>query len=246
MTVPFRSLLAVDLDGTMVGDPAALARLNGELAALRDRVGLAYVTGRNLASVLELIAAEGLLLPDIIIGEVGTTILRGPAWEPEPYWQRLLTQTWSKERVRAAAAFFPALVPQPPSHQGPLKHSFYLEPSQAERTLPLFADALRRQRVRARLVYSSGRELDVLPTRGGKGNALRYVLRQFGLSLSDLFVCGDSGNDWEMLTLGCSAAMVANAQEELRTLPETVYRSRTAYAAGVHEALCHFGWLPQS
>jgi sucrose-6F-phosphate phosphohydrolase len=233
----------MDLDGTMVGDPVALAQLNGELAALRGRIGLAYVTGRGLASTLQLIASEGLLTPDAIVAGVGTAIHHGPAWQPDRSWHRLLSQGWSGERVNAASAFFPALVPQPESHQGLLKRSFYLEAAHAPRTLRLFADALRHHRTRARLVYSSGVDLDVLPTRAGKGNAVRHLVRQWGLSLGDTLVCGDSGNDWEMLSLGCPAAMVANAQPELHALPSSVYRARAPFAAGVHEALHHFGWL---
>jgi sucrose-6F-phosphate phosphohydrolase len=243
VSAPFRSLLAVDLDGTMVGDPVALAELNGELGRLRGHVALAYVTGRHLESTLQLMAETGLLTPDAIVTGVGTAVHHGPAWHSDRGWHRLIAPGWSAERVRAAAAFFPELTPQPTSHQGPFKQSYTLEGPGAARTIASLADAMRRQGLRTRLVYSSGVDLDVVPAKAGKGHAVRYLARSFGLGLADTLVCGDSGNDHEMLSLGGPAAMVANARPELASLPPTVYRARTPYAAGVHEALRHFGWL---
>jgi len=52
-------------------------------------------------------------------------------------------------------------------------------------------------------------------------------------------VCGDSGNDVEMLNLGFPAVLVGNASEEVKNkdwLP-TVYLARSFYAVGIWEGL---------
>jgi hydroxymethylpyrimidine pyrophosphatase-like HAD family hydrolase len=90
-------------------------------------------------------------------------------------------------------------------------------------------------------VYSGGRYLDLLPAGGGKGTAVRYLAARLGLPLEAVLTCGDSGNDREMLTMGCHAATVSNHGPELADLGGALYRARLPYAGGVHEAMQHFG-----
>lgn len=239
-------MLATDLDGTLVGDAASLARLNEEIERQRDRLMLVYVTGRSYFSVQRLMEAQPLLVPDFIIAGVGTSIHQGPSWETDSHWVRRISNCWSAERVRAIASFYPSLLPQAPDNQGPFKCSYLLSEEHAEQTISSLQETLRAQRVSARLIYSSGRDLDILPARAGKGNALRYLATRVGISLSMMLTCGDSGNDRDMLSLGGPAAMMANAQPELVQAPPTgAYRCQQAYAAGILEALAHYGWIPR-
>lgn len=237
------ALLATDLDGTLVGDPVALALLNAELAARRDRLRLVYVTGRSLPSTLALIETEGLLLPDVIVADVGSHVYDGPDWTIDVRWHQRMSRNWSPSRVRAVASFFPELTRQPPDCQTAFKCSYFLNAAVAPWVLPALDDALRWHRVNARVIYSSGRDLDFVPAGSGKGNAVRHVASRLGVPMSDVVTCGDSGNDREMLALGCPAAVVANHQPELLPMPGAIYRARGAYAAGVREALMHYGHL---
>ncbi|HEY9720849.1 MAG TPA: HAD-IIB family hydrolase [Oscillatoriaceae cyanobacterium] len=237
-----RYLLAFDLDGTLVGDPEALARLNADLSARRESWAIAYVTGRRIDSVQRLMSEANLLVPDAIAANVGANLYTGAYMVPDPRWRVQISQGWHADRVHAVAKLFPGLVPQPDDAQSPFKCSYYYDPADVE-TVRQLVDALRRQRIRAKVVTSSGRDLDVLPAGAGKGNAVRYLAASWGVPLDRVFTVGDSGNDLEMLTLGCLAAMVGNAQPELATAPACVYRASGAYALGVREALEHYGWL---
>lgn len=240
-------MLATDLDGTLVGDQEPLTLLNAELSRHRERIMLVYVTGRSFVSVQRLIEAQQLLQPSYIVAGVGTSIHQAPSWETDAQWVRRLGQNWSAERVRAIASFFPTLAPQSPDNQGPFKCSYFLLEEHAEQTIASLHETLRHQRVSARIVYSSGRDLDILPARAGKGNALRYLATRVGISLSMLLTCGDSGNDRDMLSLGGPAAVMANAQPELLAAPPAgAYRCQGAYATGILEALLHYGWLAPS
>lgn len=243
MIVSPRAMLATDLDGTMVGDPASLARLNAAITRRRAGLALVYVTGRTLASTRELIAEAGLLSPDVIISDVGSHIHHGPGWLTDIGWHQRMARGWSPSRVRAVAGFFPSLTRQPPACQTAFKCSYDLDEADAAWVLPELEQAMRWQRVQARMVYSSGRDLDFVPVGGGKGNAVRYLAGRLGLTLDAVVCCGDSGNDLDMLTMGCPAAVVANAQPELAHTAAPVYRAKAAYAAGVHEAMAHFGLL---
>lgn len=239
---PARAMLATDLDGTLVGDRAALARLNQDLARARGDLALVYVTGRVLASAQALIEAEALLRPDAIVAAVGTTFHLAPAWAEDPAWARRMAVGWDAAAVDAAAAALPALVPQPAAVLGPFKRSFWVAPDAVRAAVSALAHALARRGARARFVYSSDRDLDVLPIRGGKGVATLYAAARLGVAPERVVACGDSGNDVDLLGVGGQAALVANAGADLvRHAPRGAYLARAPYAGGVHEALRHFG-----
>jgi sucrose-6F-phosphate phosphohydrolase len=242
VTLVRQRLLATDLDGTLVGDRAALEALCGVLAPWRGTWRLAYVTGRSLASAQELARLEGLPDPDAWITDVGTAICDANG-RPDLRWAAALRTGWDRERVVRVAGAWPGVRPQPPACQGPYKVSFYVDPAAAT-TLPALAATLAGAGQPTRLVYSSGRDLDLLPPRAGKGAALAYLARRWGLASSQVMACGDSGNDLDMLAHGGPAVAVGNSQAELLSrLPGDVYRARGSYAAGILEALLHYAWI---
>lgn len=237
-------LLASDLDGTLLGDAEALGRLTETLESHRDGMRVAYVTGRSTVSALEILESERLPRPDYLVTSLGGCILTSSVWRADRDWAQHLDRDWSEERVRAVAAYFDKLSPQPARHQDRFKCSFALAPEDAAGTLASLGLALRRHRIPARCIYSSGRDLDIVPELSGKGNAVRYLSRRLGLGPTAVLTCGDSGNDLDMLTMGFLAATPGNALAEVRNLAgEAIYHARGSYAHGVREALEHFGWL---
>lgn len=231
-------LLVSDLDGTLLGDPAATARFRDWFAAHRDRWRLAFATGRTLDSVMDLVRTGAMVAPDAIISNVGTEIHdpdggRWPDWPPHD-------PAWDVERVAAAVAGIEGIVPQPDAFQSPIKASYHaLDLSDA--TLAGIRARLADAGLAATLVYSSGRDLDVLPAWGGKARATRFLAGALAFDLDDVVVSGDSGNDRDMLESGALAIVVGNAGPELDDLAgERIYRARAASADGVLEGIAHW------
>ena len=104
---------------------------------------------------------------------------------------------------------------------------------------------LRRGKVQARVIYSHGAYLDLLPIRASKGMAVRYFALRWGIPLEHCLVAGDSGNDEEMLTGNTLGVVVGNHDKELDILREQpqVYFAEGHYAWGILEGIEHYDFF---
>lgn len=230
-------LLATDLDGTLVGDKAGLRELLDFYEKQPYEISLVYITGRHLASARMLITDEQLPLPKALITDVGTEIYMGPSFQKDEDWEARLMQDWMPARIEAIAKGISGIREQDLPVDS--RRSYHVTDPQA---VEHFRNLLQEQHVPHKLIFSGGKDLDILPPNSGKGQALRYLLERHGISDAKLLVAGDSGNDLEMLTLGFPSVIVGNAQPELKTHEEhpLIFRANRHCAGGIYEAWNHF------
>ncbi|MEP0854196.1 MULTISPECIES: sucrose-phosphate phosphatase [Cyanophyceae] len=244
-------LFVTDLDNTLVGDDDALAELNRHLSKHREECGtkIVYATGRSPVLYQELATERELIEPDVLVLSVGTEIYHNGSDKPDPDWIKRLSQNWDRDRVVATTAHFSDLVPQPQSEQGPFKASYFLSPEAAVEVLPQLEDLLQERGLDVKLVYSSGKDLDILPRCGNKGAATAFLRENFGISPLQTVVCGDSGNDLSMFESGeTRGIIVGNAQPELlkwhqANPSDNRYFAKAYCAGGILEGLKNFGFL---
>lgn len=94
------------------------------------------------------------------------------------------------------------------------------------------------------VIGSAGIYIDVLPRGINKGTTLRRVLRWRGYADDDVIVAGDSLNDLALFETGLAGVAVGNSEPELLARVagrEQVYLASGQGAAGIVEALIHFG-----
>ena len=265
-------ILATDMDRTLLpngqweADANAIELFN-ELTRQHD-VLVVYVTGRNLALTEAAVAEFGVRPPDILIGDVGTSIRKNEngQWHFDQGWTehvRRASPLWDAQAIKAKVADIDGLQEQEAEHQNPFKQSYYADHSRRDAIL-----AAIKERIEGRydevIVYSYDSMddkglVDFLPNSATKQTALEYVAEEFGCEKGDIVFCGDSGNDIFPLTAGFSGVLVRNADDQLvekvrEAMDENpalkVYFAKGGfmglngyYTSGVLEGASHYGLL---
>ena len=238
-----KTLLITDIDNTLIGDDQSLAELLEILAAQRQHLAWGVATGRNLERVREVLAKHKVEVPDIVIASVGSEIYYGPELLADKGWQQHLAYQWKPEAIRTELAGLNFLEEQEEQDQRPFKISYFMEDD--PECLALVHQRLHSRKLRYNLIYSGGQFLDILPYRASKGKAVRYLSYKWEVPLSQIMVCGDSGNDEKMLRGDTSGLVVGNYLPELEHLRgmRSMYFSPREYAAGIIDGLRHYKFI---
>lgn len=234
-------MLITDIDDTLLGgDPQALKKLTGLLEKHRAVLGFGVATGRKAASALEILKAHNVPAPDIVISSVGSRISYPDTNRTDKGWQTHISKDWKPDRVRSLLADLDFIRPQEQELQGPHKLSYYMEPGKDR--LAKVHRVLTRNRLRYTLIYSQDRYLDILPFRASKGKAVRYLSYKWEIPLNHFLVCGDSGNDEEMLKGEPLGLVVGNFRRELAHLKNArnIYFAEKPHAGGMMEGIQHY------
>ena len=234
-------MLISDIDNTLLGDRAALRRFLAIMRATPPNLGFGVATGRTLESTLKILKEWGVPLPDVLITAVGSEINYGPELRPDIGWQNFIKHLWRRDAIESALGGVPGLTLQAEENQREFKLSYNVDPEKMPPIAKIRA-LLREQKLSAHLVYSRQAYLDILPLRGSKGGAIRYLAYKWGLPLRSFLVAGDSGNDREMLIGDTLGVIVANHSPELASLRgnEQIYFARAGYADGIAEGMAHY------
>jgi len=267
-----RLLVCTDLDRTLIPngfqEESPEARSSFAQLVAHKQVTLAYVTGRHQALVEEAIDNYSLPRPNLVIGDVGTTIfdIHENDWEPWTSWEREIKPQWSglsHSDLKILFQDLAALRLQELEKQNTYKLSYYLPPhTDVEPLLAEMEQRLKRNGVHASLIYSIDEVaeiglLDLLPQNATKLHAIQYIREHLGFTLSETVFSGDSGNDIPVLSSEIQGTLVANATEQVRQNAlelaknnghqETLYLARGGYlnmngnySAGILEGIVHY------
>ncbi|MEJ2186664.1 MAG: HAD-IIB family hydrolase [Gemmatimonadota bacterium] len=202
--------MATDLDGTFAAGTADQRR-RLQRAIADASATLFYVTGRTVEATRRIMAEAHLPGPHLLIGDVGTTVVKGEDFTPLPV-EEALQQCWpGHEAVRGPLQALPELVEQPIN--APRRVSYTLLPDTGY-TLDQALDRARErlQGVGVDVLGSAGVYLDVLPAGVNKGTTLSRVLRWLGRDAADVVVAGDSLNDLGLFQTGMNGVETHDAE----------------------------------
>lgn len=204
---------------------------------------LIYVTGRTPESARTLLKQAGLPAPDVLIADVGTSVLHGAGPGRVAAIETQLGEKWpGSAAVRRRLDGLDGLTPQ--DVDSPRRVAYWIEEVRALRDADASADAdpfAARARDNASLgeearalarrladaaaaalegldvdvLVSANAFLDVLPRGVNKGTTLRRVLRWLDVDETTCVVAGDSLNDLALFETGLRGIVVGNCEPAL-------------------------------
>jgi hypothetical protein len=257
--------LATDLDKTLIpnGNASYDNTLDLFFKIINDyKIGLVYVTGRKLSSIVESIKDYNLQKPEFIVSQVGTKIF---SFENEPVelvsWNehvKNFNPNWDGQKIKELLFEISGLDLQNESEQNEFKISYYVKNfDQTEIITDEVKTKLGNKKIEFNSVLLRDHEtkivyLDILPIGVNKYEALKFLSNL--LKFEDLIFAGDSGNDFDVLISDIKSILVNNASVEVK---DTILKSNLIncylasgknglngnYSSGIIEGLVHYGWV---
>lgn len=236
-----------NIDNTLVGDSNEhLSELLTLLEENREHIGFGLATGRTIESAKGFLEKHGIALPDVLVTSVGAEIYYGKNLHSGRGWETHISAKWNREKIVALLRDFPFLKYQKADVQRRFNISYEIEP--AKDRLAMIHERLLKNQCRYNLIYTQDRYVDILPYRASKGKAIRYLSYKWEIPLKNFLVCGDSGNDEEMLRGEPRGVVVGNYSPELKKLKgiRGIYFANQNYSAGILEGIKRYQFIKKS
>lgn len=266
-------LLACDLDRTVLPN-GAQPLSEGANEALYEFVSqpnviLAYLSGRDIGLINDALEEYGIPMPDIAIGDVGTTMYfkNDGSFNAHSGWGEEIGVDWAGKTgadIHELINHLEELQPQESEKQNTFKQSYYTPESVDKDSLVAeIKHILRSNGINATAIFSIDEQakkglIDILPKYATKKHALRYLQKYFNINFDNVIYAGDSGNDIEPLTSGFRSILVNNARDAIKQEVREIGEERGRidqiyfasggykgmngnYAAGILEGLANFG-----
>ncbi|MDO6563686.1 glucosylglycerol-phosphate synthase [Amphritea sp. 1_MG-2023] len=235
--------LSVDLDGTFLGGTLEDRQQLYQLISAHPDIGLIFVTGRGLESVIPLLSDPTIPQPSFIICDVGCTVVDGKSLQPVIEVQGGIDEIWPGEyAIQEAVENIPGLVRQDVPQER--RCSYFAAPDVIEECIAELKKI--GESLGCDVLYSANWYLDFLPSDVNKGSTLSALLKHLNIAKEDVMVAGDTLNDLAMFEHDFKGVCVGESEAALLQATEgkaRVYHAQAPGAGGIIEAISYFGFL---
>jgi sucrose-phosphate synthase len=179
---------------------------------------------------------------DILICSAGSEIFYTPDYEPDKGWESHISYQWKRNEIENLLVGFPKLCLQEHAAQREFKLSYYVGKNFTDEDLNAIYKLLNENKLRAKILLTENRFLDILPFRASKGNAIRFLSNKWKTPVEKFLTAGNSGNDIDMLKGRVKGIVVANHSPEMRPLRnlKDIYFAQKNLSEGVLEGVNYY------
>lgn len=240
-----KKLIITDIDGTLIEpkfENPGLEKLKKFLKNRPDDIAFGLASGRNFDLIKEVVDDYNLDI-DVMVSSVGTEIYYDVNRDMmDPDWNDHLSYQWKREHIVETLKPLRWLRLQEPEAQNPLKLSYYYDHEYYDEEE--IKALLGNEWYHINVVTSHHQFVDILPKRASKGNAILYLCQKWGISLNQVYACGDSGNDMDMFRDPINGIIVGNMSKELHHLKsrKKLFIANEFASAGICEGLNFYGF----
>jgi sucrose-phosphate synthase len=242
--VKAKQFIITDLDGTLVdgNKTDGLGELKHWIMDHQDEVVFGIASGRNMKLTGQAFENYDLPSPDILICSAGSEIYYTKDFIPDNGWERHIDYQWKRDELENMLSKFPGIRLQEAAAQRRFKLSYYVDDKFNEDDMANLYKFLDDHKLRAKVLLTENKYLDLLPFRASKGNAVRYLSYKWKVPLEDFITAGNSGNDKDMLTGKIKGIVVANYSPELEQLKKNkfIYFTKYPLSKGVLEGITYY------
>ncbi len=240
-------ILATDLDGTFLSPDlnTITSDLYKTIKDNRNNIILIFVTGRGYESIISLLDDPSLPVPDYIIADVGSTVLKrqGEVFIPVMPLQNEIAAKWpGREVILNSITDITGLqIQEVPQER---RCSFFYENETVLSEVKNIGNALG-----LTILTSADKYLDFLPMGVSKGNSLMQLLKLEGLPENKVLVAGDTLNDLSLMQAGYRGVVVNNGELALKEAINLqnskrkalkIYMAQETGPSGILEAINHY------
>lgn len=230
-----------DLDGTLVegNNTVGLAEFTQWVNTKKDKVVFGVASGRNRHMTAQAFTRYDLPTADILICSAGSEIYYTESFIADKDYENYIDYEWKRNELQQALTAFPGIRLQEPAAQWRFKLSYYVDSNFNEDAMANLYKFLADHNLKAKVLLTDNKFLDLLPLRASKGSAVSYLSHKWQIPLSQFITAGNGGNDKDMLDGKTKGIVVANYSPELEELKgiKSVYFTKQVMAAGVLEGI---------
>lgn len=236
-----KKFLISDIDGTLVEgeNTTGLTTLKKWIKDNNAQIAFGLASGRNKQLVKKALQDYQLPQPDIIICSAGSEIYYTGDFFPDAGWESHIAFQWKRNEIEKVLSSVASITLQETEAQTAFKLSYYTQPGFTEEDLNAIYKILYEQKLRAKVLLTENRYLDILPFRAGKGNAIRFLSNKWRTPLENIITAGNSGNDIDMLKGKVKGIVVANYSPEMESLKKLkdIYFAKQELSSGIVEGI---------
>lgn len=236
-----KQFIISDLDGTLIEGSKVdgLKELKQWIVDHKDQVVFGVASGRNREITEQAFAHYDLPTPDVLICSAGSEIYYTEKFIPDNGWESHIDYQWKRKELQKALEKFPGIRLQEAAAQWRFKLSYYVNDDFSEDDMANLYKFLDDRKLRAKILLTENKYLDLLPFRASKGNAVRYLSYKWKVPLEHFITAGNSGNDKDMLIGKTKGIVVANYSPELEELRNNkfIYFTKHPLSKGVLEGI---------